>query len=492
MGNDGNTGLSPAQAWLTIDNAANNVAAGDTVYIGAGIYPEVVTMDTSGTSGNIISFIGDIDGVQTGDPGPVVISAHDSVSGEAVRDEAMGFAEKEFLLWKRVIFDGGTYQAVGFWTDADDWACEEVTFEDCVFLGGNASDSEAMNGKIGTGATPTTAGLTCRRCVFVGTLAVQHENNAVAHENLKWTLENCLFIGRHDDDTDDGMYIYGISTNTYSIGGIDLVNSTFLCCRTAVWGERYLKNTTNLVRLLNCNIIGATTGAQETTCTANTISLAYCRLWATTTLSYGAVLDAGNNDRSISGPILGGIADLMFYNLLGWSPWKPWEPMNAVDGTVLTPFVSAGDDAATTPADDVYGNSRPMGRSAATTKVDTGHVEARARGQDETGTVRTGSHSMAIKGAGYHDMHLPVDAALTTVSVYARYDGNYTGNLPKLEVLEIPGVADQSDIQTGAAGAWEALSCAFTPTSAGYVRVRLLSQDTSADGECYFDDLAVT
>ena len=86
----------------------------------------------------------------------------------------------------------------------------------------------------------------------------------------------------------------------------------------------------------------------------------------------------------------------------------------------------------------------------------------------------------------------PVAAAETTVSVYAQYDGNYTGTLPTLQVLEIPGVADQSDVQTGASGSFEQLSCVFTPDSAGFVRIRLISYDTSADGECYFDDLTVS
>ena len=76
MGNDGNTGLSSAQAWLTVDHAANQVAAGDLVHIGAGRYYEMVTMDTSGTSGSKIVFRGDITGEYTGDPGKVVITQH--------------------------------------------------------------------------------------------------------------------------------------------------------------------------------------------------------------------------------------------------------------------------------------------------------------------------------------------------------------------------------------------------------------------------------
>jgi hypothetical protein len=47
-GSDSNDGTNPTtQAWLTIDKAANTVAAADNVYVGAGVYRELVTMDTS-------------------------------------------------------------------------------------------------------------------------------------------------------------------------------------------------------------------------------------------------------------------------------------------------------------------------------------------------------------------------------------------------------------------------------------------------------------
>jgi hypothetical protein len=64
--------------------------------------------------------------------------------------------------------------------------------------------------------------------------------------------------------------------------------------------------------------------------------------------------------------------------------------------------------------------------------------------------------------------------------------------LPQLKVISIPGVADQTDTMTGGSGAWESLSVNFTPTSSGQVLIRLISNDTSAGGECFFDDLTVS
>ena len=56
-------------SWLTLHNAlvnANSVAAGDSVYLGAGTYRETTAVAISGSAGNVISVIGDVD---VGSPG---------------------------------------------------------------------------------------------------------------------------------------------------------------------------------------------------------------------------------------------------------------------------------------------------------------------------------------------------------------------------------------------------------------------------------------
>lgn len=54
-GDNGNPGTE-AQPWLTIQKAANTAVAGDTVYIKAGTYTEMVNFPNSGTSGHYITF----------------------------------------------------------------------------------------------------------------------------------------------------------------------------------------------------------------------------------------------------------------------------------------------------------------------------------------------------------------------------------------------------------------------------------------------------
>jgi hypothetical protein len=65
---------------------------------------------------------------------------------------------------------------------------------------------------------------------------------------------------------------------------------------------------------------------------------------------------------------------------------------------------------------------------------DIGAVEGRARAERELTTVRTGDNAMRFDGAGYHQIMLPVDTTLTTVTVYGRYDATYSGTLPQLKV----------------------------------------------------------
>ena len=483
MGNDGNTGLSPAQAWLTVDKAANEVAAADTVYIGADIYPEAVTMDTPGTSGNVISFIGDITGVYTGDAGPVIISGHASLTTGAAHAPLL--CSLEFIEWHKVIFNGSTSSCVTM-IAAGTSVFEGVLFQDCVFLGGDNFQRNAVDIALGAGATPATPGLTFRRCVLLGSFQMKSQNNAAAHVNLKWEFESCLFIGHPYAlfGSKECAYFYRDgAANTYSVGGIDLINCTFMAFQYAVHGYEVLKNTTNPVRILNCAFMCGYRGMREYLCTSNSMYQANNIGWAIEALVEGDVQNGGGSDFSVSGPVIGGLCDLMFYRELGWSPWKPWEPMSLGDGTALAPIIGAA-SATYAPADDMYGSPRPMGRDNAD---DVGHVEARIRPQADVGTVYDGTYSAMLAGAGYYEYRLPVTAVATTVTVWARYDSNYAGNLPILEALNIVGDTDQSDVMVGAADNWEQLSVTFTPTVAGFCTIRLRSQDTSVDGECFFD-----
>lgn len=76
-GNDDHTGLSPDEAFLTIQKAAQTMTAGDMVFVGAGDYAEEVSPHNSGTSENKIIYVADVSGGYAGDAGDVKISGQD-------------------------------------------------------------------------------------------------------------------------------------------------------------------------------------------------------------------------------------------------------------------------------------------------------------------------------------------------------------------------------------------------------------------------------
>jgi hypothetical protein len=80
IGDDTRDGGSPASAWRTLAKLSTALHAGDTVYVGPGLYREQVTVGADGTSAARIVFVADTTGEHTGDPpGTVMITGADPV-----------------------------------------------------------------------------------------------------------------------------------------------------------------------------------------------------------------------------------------------------------------------------------------------------------------------------------------------------------------------------------------------------------------------------
>lgn len=78
MGSNSNDGLSPANAFASLEHFAKVARAGDTVYIGGGVYTEQARFSTSGTEDEPITVIGDTGGEFTGDEGVVELGYNSS------------------------------------------------------------------------------------------------------------------------------------------------------------------------------------------------------------------------------------------------------------------------------------------------------------------------------------------------------------------------------------------------------------------------------
>lgn len=628
-GNDSNAGTSAGAAWLTVDKAANTVAAGDTVYIGAGTYRELVTMDTSGSSGSIISFIGDITGTYTGDDGLVIISAHDSDDSVATRAIVLDFNGKNFVEWHNCTFVGSNSAfVIGNTAYATATAYEGVVINNCTVIA--TGYTWGVKFALNASTTPTASGIKITRCTIQGGLQILHDTNATAHVNTKILIDSNRILGI--GGVNPLQIDRNTGTTTYSVGGITISNNFIQSAFQYGISASYIKNTTNPCVIASNVIYNQSSAAIiNSSGTATAVVVRNNILGSVSTLT--GVTDSGSN---LIKPVLlfGGLHDHQLTSAFGYSPYLPFEPMaasgitnpaidtgsntyaqtydgcgnprimgrpgisyvyyvdasdnavsdpgsvwtteaNTVDGSLSTigytatigsessNYVFAGGTNAPSSGGDIvavyariYGNrtgsavgkvriytdalaetlgtitysnttpaysswtllTSPTGgwtwatiqalemkcwteTAASNTgiyiceigvkslSVDIGAVEARTRLAKESTTIRSGTYAGNFTGAGYHDFWVPVDASSTTISVYAQYDSNYVGSKPKLEVFNIPGVADQSDTVTGSANTWEQLSVTFTPTAAGVVRVRISSQDASTNGKCFFDDM---
>jgi parallel beta-helix repeat protein len=73
VGDDQNDGLSPNKAWRSVSMLGNALRAGDSAYVGPGLYREEVTLANGGTADAWITLTADTSGAYTGDPAGVVM-----------------------------------------------------------------------------------------------------------------------------------------------------------------------------------------------------------------------------------------------------------------------------------------------------------------------------------------------------------------------------------------------------------------------------------
>lgn len=210
-GNDGNNGTSWATRKLTLNGAEDiPVAAGDTVYVGAGTYRETLTADVSGTSGNLISYIGDYTGEYTDGVGGIVRVTGSDDDETATRDWCIQADGKDYRLFRGFLLDGCGDEPI----DTDN--CDYWTVDQCVTI--PAGDDEAMYFKNATN-------ITVSNCLSRGQMDA-----------------NALIWFRGDDVINDSGCVVsnfialgtGNGVQSTKVDGVTIKNSTFIGTQTGV------------------------------------------------------------------------------------------------------------------------------------------------------------------------------------------------------------------------------------------------------------------
>ena len=450
-GSDGSNGLSWANRKLTLQSAENGVAAGDTVYVGPGVYRATVILKTNGTNGSPITYIGDVSGENTDGVGGIVRLTGSDNDQSAARGNVLIPEFNNQLNYRT--FRGFTLDFCS--NRIVDWSGggNGLIFEDCNFGYANNDVPIYMGGA-------NQAGIIIRRCVFIGTqvgLLFIHSSTVNDTGSL---VENCVFKA-----------IKGDHIRIQRIGGITIKNCLFLGSNDDFIDVQTALAGGQTVNVNQCIFLSSTGSALEATTSGELVE------------DYNTFY----NNQSDRTNVNVGSNSVTYPPLLN--------PMTLLDGIKFPHYVYelsewsqisriAGTGEA---VDDLFGIARPT----TSAKKSWGPIQL-SEGERNTGTKRTGDASLALADAGQHSIRMSVDGTEITIDIYTRFETNYAGTKPQM-IIRQPGQADDTTLATGAVDTWEKLTTTLTP-AAGWIDVILRSNNTATSGSfvTFWDDLAAS
>lgn len=139
-GNNANPGTSWANRKLTLNGAEDiPVAAGDTVYVGPGVYRETLTVDVSGSSGSPITFIGDYSGANTDGVGGVVRITGSDDDVAITRNNCIAITSKTYRTFQKFVFEATASHMISLLS-----AFANIIIDQCFFAGLKAINLAAI------------------------------------------------------------------------------------------------------------------------------------------------------------------------------------------------------------------------------------------------------------------------------------------------------------------------------------------------------------
>lgn len=467
-GSDSNAGTSAGAAWLTIAKAlsSSGIASGDTVYVGAGTYREVVTVAmTSATAETKI--IGDVSGQYTGDPGEVIWTARVTDDNTApVSASTLDLAGRDYLTFENLVIFAGTSRCVAGSTTHS----TNITFRRCSLRASVTGNGLATY----TGVVNVAGNWLFENCYLIahssGGVIVTLPTSSSADYDASIVFHNCFFLSLGTGGN-WAIQLGSTGANSFKGGGVYVYNCSF-------WGINGISaaNGTTTYPLSVYNSYFYMQGTALSAASTGLLVEDYNVFTAGT--SRTNVSTGSNSATNTKAPAWSEGRE----HLLGLRQVRPWGMPS--ESSVLLGFGAQSGG----PSTDMSGGPRPSGGGSTSYAV--GPFERPHSGTKETSVTHAGSAALKITGPGYHDFQVPVDASATTITIYARYDTNHAAtNKPQIKVLNGGecGVADDTATMTAAVDTWEALALTFTPTSAGIVTIRCISRSAAGNGIAYFD-----
>lgn len=455
-GNDGASGLTWALRKLTLNGVEDTpVVAGDTVYVGAGTYRETLTVDVTGTLGNIITYIADVTGVNTdGVGGEVRITGSDDDKTET-RAYGISLTSKDYRTFR------------GFRIDMCSTACflastawDNLIIEDCVIY-------PSITTQIGIDiALPSASGetFTIRRCLIQAYGRGIYIRHGSSQYSVTGLIENCVFL-QCIDSAVEVLRAYGWT----------IKNCTFYDCVTD-WNILSTGvSSTNNSYVYNCLFVkGRAISASASNTIIEDYSYFVNQIYAGGMLS-NVTLGANSVYRNLlESPQF--LLDGFYFpqNILEFSRWSP---------------IGSHACGQSPPNEDFYGITRPTVDAKKSRGAVQQHIIER-----ETTTVPSGeTESIKMSDADEYQIFIPVTGKSMRFAVKVYREANYTGTLPQM-IIKQPGQSDRTTTDTGAVSQFNDLSDSFTPSDTPpYVVMVIRSNNTATSGnfDTYFGGFSV-
>ena len=235
----------------SLGTALSTAAAGDVVYLAPGVYRGTFTLTVSGTSGNVITFIGDTTNSLAwigASAGEVRITNYgsDTANPTAATNGTLEATSRNYVTFQNLVFEcyGSSFRSGAVYITS----CTFFTFTACTFKG-VVSQGLRIN-------TTTTSNITINRCSaiitdtnFASLVFVQATTST--NYDVAITLNSCLAVRC-------GLFWLdhnGNSTST-TAGGYKVINSTSIGYDYGI--RTYTTNTTHPSSITNCFIMGNT------------------------------------------------------------------------------------------------------------------------------------------------------------------------------------------------------------------------------------------
>jgi hypothetical protein len=484
-GLDANNGLGPDAShatnkpWQTLFKllGSSGLTSGGIAYLAPGVYREnniTCNMTNPTAPTDIIGDPANAQGFKTA-AGARVASGQVQWTAYSPNDKSattlnqlLGINGRSFLTFANIYFIGGRNAMI---VNADSPG-GNLTFRNCSFT------SQQLR-CIRIGLTPLTPNIlidACRFYTFNAGTGVEFQFNRTAglDYDANCTVQRCLFQAQ-------GSPVIAIASTGSGAGlggGVRILDCTVLAGGDAIYVQDANVSLSYPTRVTRCFI-----SAEANALRATTTGQLYEEFNLITAGTPRANVPVGKGSNS----------DFSYAPLLHFGQEQAWGAQVRLQGTPMaaSPLIGFAGGGL---GNDLLDNPRPSGATGNALGA-VGALERYNNWGQETTTVRTGANALSVTGPGVQDFDIPVDAAATTVSVYLRHDANYTGPDPELRIVrgEEAGVPDIiAPVTSGAPDVWEQVSATFTPTSAGIVTLRLVSQDRAGTGKAFADDFAVT